>query len=264
MSAAHRKLVDERMFRNWWFEYGEEASLGNEVRFEFEFEGATIVGEIDRIGPMPEGGTRITDYKTGNADNAPKAEESLQLGIYYLAVKESDDLQPTGPCARWSCAYLKGDWKGDTGWSSRRGGSTRTTRSEYQATVRESLAGLIALKRELNDTEVYRPNPTANCFWCDFKSLCPLFPEGAARRSTRRRRDEHPCGAGGGRRRHGRPSPPRSSGRRSRWPLEPYVLVAGAGSGKTSVMAARVVYLALGALGRVDAARACCPATSCA
>ena len=43
------------------------------------------------------------------------------------------------------------------------------------------------------------------------------------------------------------------------------VVVAGAGSGKTSVMAARVVYLALAALGRVDADHpACCPATSCA
>ena len=31
------------------------------------------------------------------------------------------------------------------------------------------------------------------------------------------------------------------------------MLVAGAGSGKTSVMAARVVYLALAALGRIDA-----------
>ena len=37
------------------------------------------------------------------------------------------------------------------------------------------------------------------------------------------------------------------------WPLEPYVLVAGAGSGKTSVMAARVVYLALVATGRLQA-----------
>jgi len=36
-------------------------------------------------------------------------------------------------------------------------------------------------------------------------------------------------------------------------PLEPSVIVAGAGSGKTSVMAARIVYLALAALGRVDA-----------
>jgi DNA helicase-2/ATP-dependent DNA helicase PcrA len=37
------------------------------------------------------------------------------------------------------------------------------------------------------------------------------------------------------------------------WPLEPYVLVAGAGSGKTSVMAARVIHLAMVATGRAEA-----------
>ncbi len=37
------------------------------------------------------------------------------------------------------------------------------------------------------------------------------------------------------------------------WPMEPFVLVAGAGSGKTSVMAARVVYLALAASGKLAA-----------
>ena len=48
----------------------------------------------------------------------------------------------------------------------------------------------------------------------------------------------------------GRP-PTEEQWRAITWPLEPYVLVAGAGSGKTSVMAARVVYLALVALGRI-------------
>jgi len=47
----------------------------------------------------------------------------------------------------------------------------------------------------------------------------------------------------------GRP-PTEEQWRAITWPLEPYVLVAGAGSGKTSVMAARVVHLALVALGR--------------
>jgi len=50
----------------------------------------------------------------------------------------------------------------------------------------------------------------------------------------------------------GRP-PTQEQWRAITWPLEPYVLVAGAGSGKTSVMAARVVYLALVALGRLPA-----------
>ena len=57
---------------------------------------------IDRIGPFGEGGTRITDFKTGSADNAPKAEESLQLGIYYLAVQEDADARPYRPVRRSS------------------------------------------------------------------------------------------------------------------------------------------------------------------
>jgi hypothetical protein len=178
VSVAHRKLVEERMFKNWWFEYGEEDSLGNEVRFEFDFEGTTIVGVIDRIGPMPGGGTRITDFKTGNPDNAPKAEESLQLGIYYLAVKESDDLAEYRPVRQVELAFIKGTWKGDHPLVKPTWQITPDDEEAYQGSVREALAWLIAQKRELNVTERYRPNPTANCFWCDFKSLCPLFPEG--------------------------------------------------------------------------------------
>ena len=128
----------------------------------------------------------------------------------------------------------------------------RTRRRRIRRRCASALADLIALKQELIDTEVYRPNPTANCFWCDFKSLCPLFPEGqpvfdvaAVAMSTGVAPAEVTAAMGA--------EPTDEQWSAIAWPLEPCVLIAGAGSGKTSVMAARVVYLALGALGRVDA-----------
>src|SRR5947208_14813370 len=99
------------MSRNWWFNYGEGESLAVEEFFEFEFEGVTIVGVIDRIGPPASGGTRITDFKTGNPDNAPKAEESPQPGIYYLAANESPTLERLRPTRAVELAFLKGPWK---------------------------------------------------------------------------------------------------------------------------------------------------------
>ena len=47
-----------------------------------------------------------------------------------------------------------------------------------QTQVREHLSELIQQIRGLNESETYRPSPYAECFFCDFKTLCPLFPEG--------------------------------------------------------------------------------------
>ena len=44
--------------------------------------------------------------------------------------------------------------------------------------MRAELSRLVAKKKELTAGEVYRPNPAADCFWCEFRSLCPLWPEG--------------------------------------------------------------------------------------
>ncbi|MEP6759445.1 MAG: ATP-dependent DNA helicase [Actinomycetota bacterium] len=176
VSVAHRQIVETRMFKNWWFQYGDEDSLANEEFFSFEFDDATIVGVIDRIGGFG-GGTRITDFKTGSADYAPKAEESLQLGIYYLAVQECEELEPYRPVRQVELAYIKGDWKrGELVLKSWQ--VTPDHEEAYQAAVRAELSRLIGMKRALIATETYRPNPAANCHWCDFKSLCPLFPEG--------------------------------------------------------------------------------------
>ena len=54
-----------------------------------------------------------------------------------------------------------------------------TDREEaYQHVMREKLSELVGELGRLNETGSYRPNYQANCFFCEFQSLCPLFPEG--------------------------------------------------------------------------------------
>ncbi len=176
VSVAFRELAETQMMRNWFEHYAETPALASERRFEFEHDGATIVGVIDRIGPILSGGTKITDFKTGNPATA-KAEENLQLGIYYLAVKECDDLAEFRPVRGVELAFVKGHWRtGDlqvAAWQ-----VNHRSEEPYQEAIRAELSRLIAEKRRLNETDEYRPNPTADCHWCEFQTLCPLYPEG--------------------------------------------------------------------------------------
>ena len=146
----------------------------------FEYEGTTINGVIDRIGPIASGGTRITDFKTGNPDNAGKVEENLQLGIYYLAVLEAEELKEFQPINGVELAFLKGHWKAPHGiemveWEV----GTDEREADYQEKMRERLSENLAHLKLLNERERFRPNPNANCFFCEFKTLCSLWPQGA-------------------------------------------------------------------------------------
>jgi putative RecB family exonuclease len=180
VSEAWRSLAKKRMLPNWFERYGPHPASATEGGFEFDYEGASIVGYIDRIGPDPAGfpGSRITDYKTGSADRAPKANESLQLGIYYLAVLESEEMKEFQPVSGVELSYLKGDWR--TGELVTREWTVGTPDREeaYQDVMRQKLSGLVGELKRLNDSGSYRPNYQANCFFCEFQSLCPLFPEG--------------------------------------------------------------------------------------
>jgi PD-(D/E)XK nuclease superfamily protein len=49
---------------------------------------------------------------------------------------------------------------------------------EFRERMGARLSGLIEQIRDLLRTEVYRPSPEAECRYCDFKTLCPLWPEG--------------------------------------------------------------------------------------
>jgi len=180
VSEAWRTLAKDRMLPNWFERYGAHPAAATERGFEFDYDDATIVGYIDRIGPDPAGfpGVRITDYKTGSPDRAPKANQSLQLGIYYLAVLESEELREFQPVSGVELSYLKGDWRDGALVTREWTVGTADREEAYQNEMRDKLSGLVGELKRLNDTGVYRPDHQADCFFCEFQSLCPLFPEG--------------------------------------------------------------------------------------
>ena len=106
VSEAFRRTVTKIMLPEWFRVYAGTPTLESEVEFEFEFEGAMVRGYIDRVGAVSTGGTQITDYKTGKARDV-KAEESLQLGIYYLAVNRAQELERFRPVKAVELAFLK-------------------------------------------------------------------------------------------------------------------------------------------------------------
>jgi superfamily I DNA/RNA helicase len=178
VSAAFKRLAIEKMLPNWFESFGALPAVdgGTEVEFEFELDGATIRGKIDRIGPHDHG-FRITDFKTGNPDRAPKAAESLQLGIYYLGVTLAPELEGFRPVRAVDLSFLRGHWKSGElvtqAWPVSPAGE-----EEYQTRIRERLTELIERIRHLDELGTYRPNPAAQCHFCDFKPLCSLYAEG--------------------------------------------------------------------------------------
>jgi superfamily I DNA/RNA helicase/RecB family exonuclease len=183
VSEAFRRLVVDRMLPAWFRMYGPGRTLATEVRFDFEFDEAQVTGYIDRIGAVDGGGTVITDFKTGKARDLATPEDNLQLGVYYLAVERAEELAQHRPVRGVELAFLKEPPKQGQPPSDSMAVAQLpirpAMRKEYEEAVTGRLSELIGEVRHLIETENYRPNPRADCFFCRFKPLCPLFPEGA-------------------------------------------------------------------------------------
>ena len=179
ISEAERANAKAVLIRNWFERYAEPPATATERGFAFEFEGARIRGKIDRIGPVPEGGTRITDYKTGRSDSAPKPAESLQLGIYYLAVNECEDLAEHRPIQAVELAFLGGK-KADPALDVKEWSVSQDVEEDYKARMRERLSDLIGRIHELDEQRRYVANTKASCFFCRFQTLCTRYPQGGA------------------------------------------------------------------------------------
>ena len=179
VSEAFRRAVRDVMLPNWFNEYERVPSVAREERFEFEFDGATVTGYIDRIGPITSGGFRITDYKTGKVPDGLQPDKNLQLGLYLMAVDETESLAPYRPTRAVELAFLRGKWNDKTRVHRAQWQPNTQHAEEYRREIRERLSGLLARLRSLIETETYRPSTAANCHFCEFKPMCPLWPQGA-------------------------------------------------------------------------------------
>lgn len=179
ISEAERGNAERVLIPNWFKRFAHPPATATEQTFEFPFGTGSIRGKIDRIGPGPTGGTRITDYKTGRSDSAPKPAESLQLGIYYLAVDQCEDLAEHRPVEAVELAYLGGK-RNDRALDVKEWPISRDQEEDYKTRMRERISALIQRIGTLDRQRSYVANTKANCFFCRFQPLCTRYPQGGA------------------------------------------------------------------------------------
>ncbi|MFN2587780.1 MAG: ATP-dependent helicase [Actinomycetota bacterium] len=145
-----------------------------EASFKVDFQGHRITGRIDRVDRIGRN-LVISDYKTSKSVASwEEAKTSLQLAIYYLAATTpgateppAPDLTALGEPVSMQLVYpnvppARGDVQ---------------RRSQTPEEAQEALQRLPALIEGVL-AEDFRPNPEADCKWCRFKPLCPLWSEG--------------------------------------------------------------------------------------
>ena len=138
-----------------------------ERKFKVELDGHRITGRIDRIDTIGRN-VVVTDYKTSRHPlHWNDAKESLQLAIYHLAVRSDPELASLGEASSMQLVYPGAQLsKGEI--------PKRTQTPEQGQEAIKRLPGLMAGVL----AEDFRPNPEADCMWCKFKPLCPLWSEG--------------------------------------------------------------------------------------
>jgi superfamily I DNA/RNA helicase/RecB family exonuclease len=138
-----------------------------EVGFKVHLEGHRITGRIDRVDVIGKN-LVVTDYKTSRHPVGwDEAKRSLQLAIYHLAATSDPELSQLGKPNAMQLVYPGAPLsRGDV--------AKRAQTPEEAEEALKRLPGLI----EGVLAEDFRPNPEADCTWCKFKPLCPLWSEG--------------------------------------------------------------------------------------
>jgi putative RecB family exonuclease len=121
---------------------------------------AVVVGSIDRVDVDDEGDLHVIDYKTNRkVKNRQRVAGSLQLSLYALACRHLYGRLPASVSLDFVVPGVE----------------VRVDVDDLDLDgAREAVLTTAAAVR----AEQFDPTPNPLCDWCDFRSLCPAWPEG--------------------------------------------------------------------------------------
>ena len=149
-------------------------TLATEEEFKFDVNGWLVRGKIDRIDECGRDGIRLIDYKTSNSYKwDEEAKTDLQLATYFLACARADNLKTFGAAKTAELLYLRhvrgNQIRRATQMPKKADDGTQWVVVTEQRIV-ELLQGI--------ESENFAPSPEAECRFCKFKPLCPMWPQG--------------------------------------------------------------------------------------
>jgi superfamily I DNA/RNA helicase/RecB family exonuclease len=170
-AVAHQYWRDGMAMLELWHRGEAEAAaraLRFEVAFEMEVAGHVVRGRIDRVDRAGDGVVLI-DYKTARTPaTEEEARRSLQLAIYYLAAARDPELAALGVPVEMQLVYPAQARGGRFARVSQRPGP------DHAGLVEQRLVPLL----EGAAAEAFDPSPHADCRFCAFKTICPMWPQG--------------------------------------------------------------------------------------
>lgn len=122
-----------------------------EHKFKYGVDGAVISGRIDRVDE-DERGLTIIDYKTGRPKNQDKADESVQLSVYALAMSKQKPVK----------AVVFQNLEDNS--------TVVTTRDS--AALRKAEGKVVEVARNIADGK-FEAKPGFHCAWCAYRMICP-------------------------------------------------------------------------------------------
>ena len=149
-------------------------TITTEEEFAFDIKGWMVRGKIDRIDECGRDGIRLIDYKTSNSYKFDEeAKEDLQLATYFLACARADNLKALGDAKTAELLYLRHV----RGNQIRRATQMPKKADDGAPWVDVTEQRIVELLQGI-ESEKFAPSPEAECRFCKFKPLCPMWPQG--------------------------------------------------------------------------------------